>query len=203
MILEAPGRGFAPVADPEREKEVLRRAFSFARTAQLHEPATRRFVRDTERRGIKRLVADGNDLADRLTSSADAIRPELDVIEPGARDAVTGLLLQDVWRYARHYWSIPYLSTPGRNIFYLIRDKALAIRPLIGIAALGNPVLGLSQRDDYFGWSIRGLRKWLGPTDGERATDLSRHLMAVLSDGIEIATIWLSTVRSSSASKEA
>ena len=32
-------------------------------------------------------------------------------------------------------------------------------RPLIGIAALGNPVLGLAKRDDHFGWSANGLER--------------------------------------------
>jgi hypothetical protein len=185
LILEAPGRGYTAVADPEREKEALRRSFSFARMAQLHEPATVRFIQDMERRGIRRLFADGNDLAERLASVERAVQPELEVIEPGARETLTGLLLQDVWRYARHFWSIPYLSTPGRNIFYLVRDLSVPTRPLIGIAALGNPVLGLSQRDDYFGWSARGLRKWLTTLDSKGRRRLSRHLFAILSDGIE------------------
>ena len=79
----------------------------------------------------------------------------------------TGIWLQDVWRYARHFWSIPYQSTPGRNLFYLVRDAALPERPLIGIAALGNPVLGLAKRDDHFGWSANGLERRL--PDLERA----------------------------------
>ena len=34
------------------------------------------------------------------------MQPVLQVIDPGARDVTTGVLLQDVWRYARHFWSI-------------------------------------------------------------------------------------------------
>ena len=66
-----------------------------------------------EKAGVEALFADGSELADRLTIfGPKGIEPELELIEPGARDQQTALLLQDVWRYARHYWSIPYQSTP-------------------------------------------------------------------------------------------
>ena len=75
-----------------------------------------------ERRGFSRIFANGSELADRLTKTGElAIQPELELIEPGARDSTTGLLLQEIWRYARHFWSIQYQSTPGRNMFYLVR----------------------------------------------------------------------------------
>ena len=108
-------------------------------------------------------------MATRLTEQGPAgIQPVLQVIEPGTRDETTGIWLQDVWRYARHFWSIPYQSTPGRNLFYLIRDAALPDRPLIGIAALGNPVLGLAKRDDHFGWSANGLERRLPDLDARK-----------------------------------
>ena len=140
IILDAPGRAAVRFDDPEAAKESIRRSFAFARDAQLREPSTLEFITTMERRGIDRLFASGTELATRLTAQGTAgIQPELQVIEPGARDETTGTLLQDVWRYARHFWSIPYQSTPGRNLFYLVRDAALPERPLIGIAALGQP----------------------------------------------------------------
>jgi Domain of unknown function (DUF4338) len=139
-----------------------------------------------ERRGIGSLFTSGAGLASRLTAQGTAaVQPELQLIEPGARDETTGLLLQDVWRYARHFWSIPYQSTPGRNLFYLIRDAALPERPLIGIGALGNPVLGLAKRDDHFGWSANGLERRLPDLNGGERRDLAAHLVRVLHDGIE------------------
>ncbi len=99
------------------------------------------FIAAMERRGIGRLFTSGIELATRLTARGpSAIKPELQLIELGMRDDTIGVLLQDVWRYARHFWSIPYQSTPGRNLFYLVRDAALPERPLIGTGALGNPV---------------------------------------------------------------
>lgn len=186
VLLRAPGIGDAPGGDPEREKESLRRSFAFAREAQLNEPATESFIKTMERRGIHRLFADGAELASRLRSEGTAaIHPGLELIEPRARDAGTGLLLQEVWRYARLYWSIPYQSTPGRNMFFLVRDGAHPDRPLVGIAALGNPVLGLAQRDDYAGWNIDGLRAKLAELSGDKVDALARRLLTVVQDGIE------------------
>ena len=90
-----------------------------------------------------------------------------------------------MWRYARHFWSIPYQSTPGRNLFYLVRDAAMPDRPLIGIAALGNPVLGLAKRDDHFGWSANGLERRLPDLDARKRREISGHLFRVLRDAIE------------------
>ena len=158
--------GTTPSADPEVEKEAIRRSFAFARNAQLSQPSAVRFIRGLERRGVHTLFADGPELVARLRAHGPAgVRPELELVEPGARDAGTGLLLQDIWRYARHFWSIPYQSTPGRNMYYLVRDGAAGDRPLIGIAALGNTVLGLAQRDDYAGWSAEGMRTRLGQAE--------------------------------------
>ena len=186
VILDAPGRAAVRLDDPEAAKESIRRSFAFAREAQLREPSTLEFIATMERRGVAKLFASGAELATRLTAQGTAaVKPELQVIEPGARDETTGVLLQDIWRYARHFWSIPYQSTPGRNLFYLVRDAALPERPLIGIAALGNPVLGLAKRDDHFGWSANGLERRLPDLTARKRRDLARHLVGVLRDAVE------------------
>jgi len=186
VLLRAPGAEAVPGGDPEREKESLRRSFAFARDAQLNEPATESFIKTMERRGIQRLFADGAELADRLRADGTAgIHPELEFIEPRARDAGTGLLLQEVWRYARLYWSIPYQSTPGRNMFFLVRDGAHPDRPLLGIAALGNPVLGLAHRDDYAGWNTDGLRAKLDELPAGKIAALAQNLVSTVRSGID------------------
>lgn len=186
IILDAPGRSAVRIEDPEAGKESIRRSFAFARDAQLREPSTLEFIAMMERRGVGRLFASGAELANRLTTHGTAaVQPELQLIEPGARDETTGALLQDVWRYARHFWSIPYQNTPGRNLFYLIRDAARPERPLIGIAALGNPVLGLAKRDDYFGWSANGLERRLPDLTAHEQGAVAGHLVRVLQDGVE------------------
>ncbi|HTQ69645.1 MAG TPA: Druantia anti-phage system protein DruA [Solirubrobacteraceae bacterium] len=186
IILDAPGRTAVRLDDPEAAKESIRRSFAFARDAQLREPSTLEFIATMERRGIERLFTSGAELASRLTTQGTTgVRPELQVIEPGGRDETTGVRLQDVWRYARHFWSIPYQSTPGRNLFYLVRDGTLPERPLIGIAALGNPVLGLAKRDDHFGWSANGLERRLADMTARKRRSLAGHLVQVLADGVK------------------
>lgn len=186
ILLNSPGTQQALGADPERGKEALRRSFAFAREAALNDTTTARFVRTMERRGIHRVLADGADLAERLrTGGAAAIQPELELIEPRSKDAVTGLALQDIWRYARLFWSIPYQSTPGRNMFYLVRDGAIDARPIIGIAALGNPVLGLAQRDHFAGWSAEGFGAVLEQADPVRRSALSACVMHAVAGGLD------------------
>ena len=183
LLLKAPGTTTS--SDPEVEKEAVRRSFAFARNAQLSQPSTIRFIGGLERRGVHTLFADGPELADRLRAHGPAgVQPELELIERGARDSGTGLLLQDIWRYARHFWSIPYQSTPGRNMFYLVRDGAAEGRPLIGIAALGNTVLGLAQRDHYAGWSAKGLRTRWAKLSVRNRCRLAERLLEGVEEGI-------------------
>jgi Domain of unknown function (DUF4338) len=176
--------------DPSSAKGGIRASFSFARQAHLAEPATSRFVADMERKGVDRLLADGPELADRLSavaadkvSLADAVSPSLELIESGSRDLETGLRLMDVWRYMRLNWSIPYQSTPGRNLFYLIRDDAGPQRPVIGIAALGNAVLGLTARDRALGLTAEALQERFHSAVPEERQALLDHLRGVLKEG--------------------
>lgn len=179
--------------DPDELKAALRESFAFTRQAQLSNPATAQFIRDMERRGIGAVLGDGPEIAKRLsrvTAAQDlelAIRPVLELVTPEARDdgeGGTGLRLQDIWRYARHFWSIPYQSTPGRNLFYLVRDEAVPKRPVMGIAALGNPLIRLTQRDDRLGWTKDALRRRLERSDAAGRLAIGQHLARVANDGI-------------------
>ena len=170
--------------DPSEVKSDLRSSFRFALADQLLTPSVDAFVRRMEERGIAAVFADGPDLAARLEqakrdgNTAQAIRPVLELVDVDARDAPTGLRLQDIWRYARLQWSIPYRSTPGRNLHYLIRDERGPNRPIIGIAALGNAILGLNQRDDALGWSVSALSSRLDDSTPADQRRLARHLVA-------------------------
>jgi hypothetical protein len=177
--------------DPSRTKQAVRRSFDFARQAQLADAATARFIRAMERRGIRQLFESGADLAVRLEeaqrrgSIEEVIRPALEEVSPTAVDETTGIRLQDIWRYARHLWSIPYQSTPGRNMYYLVRDDATPARPIIGIAALGNAVLGLAQRDEALGWSVNSLRQRLEKGDPRIRVTIAHRLVDTLRGAIQ------------------
>ena len=69
-------------------------------------------------------------------------------------------------------------------MFYLVRDGAADGRPLIGIAALGNTVLGLAQRDDYAGWNSSGLRTRWAALDAQNRRRLANRLLEVVEEGV-------------------
>jgi hypothetical protein len=57
-----------------------------------------------------------------------------------------------LFRILRYYWSSPYSEYVGRRIKLIIRDRALPNKPVIGIAALGSPIIHIPERDDFIGW---------------------------------------------------
>lgn len=158
------------VADPVEEKHRVRRQELIKRDEQLATPSVRRFVLAMEKPrefngkfvSIFSLMRDGNELAEALQSVGDCedadparlrevVDPYLQVVS-AERCAQTGLKLMDIWRYFRLTWSNQYTSTPGRTMMILIRDRAAAFHPIIGIAALGSAVVQLAERDNWIGW---------------------------------------------------
>lgn len=172
--------------DPSETKSELRDSFQFALADQLLSDSVGKFIAKVERAGIASVFADGPELAARLAalgpddSAESAIQPIIQLVEGDARDQTTGIRLQDIWRYARLQWSIPYQPTPGRNLHYLIRDAAAPGQPIMGIAALGNAILGLSQRDEALGWSATSFRKRFCNAAPAGKRELMRHLVAFM-----------------------
>ena len=159
-------------SDPKLEKGRLRKQELIKRNEQLRKPAVRRFVQGMERstfRGdnpvsVFSLFRDGQDLADSLRTArksnpeelAENIRraldPYLQFVDESTVCEHTQLRLQDIWRYFRHTWSNQYTSTPGRWIAFLVRDRARAFHPIIGIGAIGSPIIQIRERDAWIGW---------------------------------------------------
>jgi hypothetical protein len=161
--------------DPAVVKNQIRKSFGEERLAKMTTPSTARFIRALEnppkgKLSIFDLIADGPELATalrRLPAGATAadlrtiVSPYLQLVRGEARDEISGLKLIDVWRYFRYLWAIPYQPTPGRNLFYLVRDAARPNHPVIGIAALGNCVVQLAERDQSIGWSLEAIESRL------------------------------------------
>lgn len=59
----------------------------------------------------------------------------------------------NLFRTFRYYWSSPYSDYVGRRIKLIIRDYGLPTRPIIGIAALGSPIIHIPERDEWVGWT--------------------------------------------------
>lgn len=109
-------------------------------------------------------MRDGRELAESLRAArahpqperAEALRrvidPYLQVVDQAEYCEHTGLRLQDIWRYFRHTWTNQYTSTPGRTMTFLVRDRAREFHPVIGIGALGSPIVQIRERDAWIGW---------------------------------------------------
>lgn len=83
-------------------------------------------------------LADGNEV---LNSS---IEPIIEICETSKQ--------HKLFRIFRYYWSSPYSEYVGRRIKLLIRDGAIESKPIIGIAALGSPIIHIPERDKFIGW---------------------------------------------------
>lgn len=155
---------------PEKEKERVRQQELMKTREELRTSSVQRFIkkmetpREHEGRfvSIYSLMRDGRELAAQLdawrvsggevSDLQSIIDPCVEIVEPGARCARTGLELTDIWRYFRHTWTNHYTTTPGRSMLVLVRDRAAPFHPVIGIASLASAVVQISERDEWIGW---------------------------------------------------
>lgn len=152
--------------DPHEEKVRLRAQEVLKRDEQLRQPAVREFISQMETPRLHKgrwvsifsLMRAGSDLVQALRTAKGpmdlrkAVDPYLAYATPEATCPHTGLRLQDVWRYFRHTWSSQYNSTPGRTLMFLVRDRVAPDHPVIGIGALGSPIVQMASRDQWIGW---------------------------------------------------
>ncbi len=208
------------VADPAEEKHRVRRQELLKRDEQLAASSVRRFVADMEKPrefagrfvSIFSLMRDGNELRSALESvgSGDeaaaslrtVIDPYVQIVTNTDRCRQTGLRLGDIWRYFRHTWSNQYTSTPGRTMQLLVRDRVARFHPVIGIAALGSPIVQIKERDDWIGWQSSAfvmalterptltMARWVVRRLDQSIQEL--HLDDLLEDGLYWPSLWSS-----------
>ena len=204
-----------PVTDPLAEKARIRRQELVKRNAQLRQPSVQRFLDSMERQrlhdgryvSIYSLMRDGRDLAEGLREArthlnngwADALSKLVDpylqfVTAENTACEFTGLRLMDVWRYFRHTWTNQYTSVPGRTMVFLVRDRAAANHPVMGIGALSSPIMQIRERDSWIGWHpetfldrvrtapTRELAKWLVDTLDAAIDEI--YVADLIEDGI-------------------
>ena len=148
------------------DKKMLRYRLSAERNAQFKTDSVASFIRRMEADkkykdrivSIKSLIGDPQFLLNKIKNHERVCDPYIQLVTSD-RDEYTGYKLSDIWRYIRYTWSIPYKSMPGRNLFYLVRDRLQPCHPIIGIFALGNSVLNLTVRDDDIGWTVEAIKK--------------------------------------------
>lgn len=85
-------------------------------------------------------------LANGYDALRSTIKPIIEVCETQKQ--------HDLFRIFRYYWSSPYSEYVGRRIKLIIRDGALPNKPVIGIAALGSPIIHIPERDEFIGWDV-------------------------------------------------
>ncbi len=148
------------------DKQKLRYRLSAERNAQFKSESIAAFIRKMETMkkhdgrniSIHSLIGDPNLLIQHIQNEEKVCDPYIQLVT-NERDQYTGYKLSDIWRYFRYTWSIPYKTMPGRNLFYLVRDRLQPCHPIIGIFALGNSVLNLTVRDDDIGWTVEAIKK--------------------------------------------
>lgn len=147
------------------DKKMLRYRLSAERNAQFKTASVAAFIRKMEAAktynektiSIKNLIGNAEVLMDRIRGGHKVCDPYIQLVT-NERDEYTGYKLADIWRYFRYTWSIPYKTMPGRNLYYLVRDRLQPEHPVIGIFALGNSVLNLTVRDDDIGWTVEAIK---------------------------------------------
>jgi hypothetical protein len=163
----------APLAGDHRaEKSRIRGQELLKRNAQLNEGAVQAFLQSAERRrvfngrfvSIFSLMRDGRELAAALLKArahlnngwagalAEICDPYIQFVADEATCCFTGLRLMDIWRYFRHTWTNQYTSVPGRTMLFIVRDRAAALHPVVGIGALSSPIMQIRERDTWIGW---------------------------------------------------
>jgi len=189
--------------DPSAEKARIRRQELLKRDAQLRKESVQKFLRSMERPRLfnKRftsvfcLMRDGRELAKALQRARESMGDDwasdlAKVVDPylqfvNSEDvtcAFTGLRLMDIWRYFRHTWTNQYTTIPGRTMAFLVRDRMAPFHPIVGIGALGSPVMQISERDKWIGWHAEPFLPWIraNPTD-----EIARWLVTVVDRAVD------------------
>lgn len=117
------------------DKETIRQAMSVKREEIIN--ANRQWI-------DKKIELARKNLANGYDAMCSQIDPIIEVCETQRQ--------KDLFRIFRYYWSSPYSDYVGRRIKILIRDRALPNKPVIGIAALGSPIIHIPERDEFIGW---------------------------------------------------
>lgn len=95
-------------------------------------------------------------LADGYQVLNSKIKPIIEICETPKQHSL--------FRILRYYWSSPYSEYVGRRIKIIIRDSSLPNKPIIGIAALGSPIIHIPERDNFIGWDKETRTKYLNYT---------------------------------------
>jgi len=129
---------FLTIVPPENyDKETIKEAMSIKRDA---------IILKNKKWIDKHIEIARRNLASGYEAFHSEIEPIIEVCETQKQ--------HDLFRIFRYYWSSAYSEYVGRRIKLIIRDKSLPNKPVIGIAALGSPIIHIPERDDFIGWNV-------------------------------------------------
>lgn len=130
------GKEKIEIVPPEKyDKETIKQTMSIKRNEVIRNH--RQWI-DKNIDFVRSHLANGKDV---LKSNID---PIIEVCETPKQ--------HKLFRLLRYYWSSPYSEYVGRRIKLIIRDNGLPNKPVIGIAALGSPIIHIPERDNFIGW---------------------------------------------------
>lgn len=172
------------------DKDYVRYRMSAECNAQFKQASIKAFIQHMEASkeyngaiiSVKQLIGDPEILLDAIRMHQQVCDPYIQLVT-NERDDMTGYYLSEIWRYFRYTWSIPYKTMPGRNLFYLVRDRNQPYHPVMGIFALGNSVLNLTVRDDDIGWTVQAIKNNM---DVLTKTDYCEQTVAGTNESIKV-----------------
>lgn len=117
------------------DKDKIRKLHSVAAAHRIAEAAGGLERHENE---LLRHIADGCDI------DASAISPCLVEVQSGTDE-------ERLFRYATLHWTVPVSSGYGRRLRFIVKDRNNG--KLMGVIGLCDPVIALSGRDGWIGWS--------------------------------------------------
>ncbi len=132
------------IGPSENHKEVYKEIQQKARIEQIH--IHKKFLKDSIRK-IKNYLRNGSEI------NPDSICLELREVKSGSIEETLFKWWNLIW------WSIPYQRSYGRQLRFLLWDKAHEAP--FGLICLQSPVLKMSVRDNYLGIPKDELDIWV------------------------------------------
>ena len=81
------------------------------------------------------------------------------------------------------------MSVPGRTMVFLVRDRAAANHPVMGIGALSSPIMQIRERDSWIGWHPETFLIACGPRRRENSLSGSSTSLDAAIDEIYVADL--------------
>lgn len=194
LLLKNPEVSDRGAIDISAAKLLMRQWMSDSRLERIH--LSSQFITSMEEdtnstKSIRNLIADGQELYDRLISvcqgngkCSEVVKPYLQLVEENARDQFTNQKLGDIWRYFRQTWSTPHETTPGRTMQYLVRDAAHPMHAVMGILSLENCAVQITDRDNFIGWNATDYARRISLYSEEQILNELSRLSGYIIDGI-------------------